>query len=128
MRIESVSIVTNGSLVKRDWFVKYAQFLDIIAVSCDSFDETTNIQIGRGKGAHLETVIKLRNLCQEFGIKLKVNTVVNRYNVSEDMNEGIRLINPFRWKVFQVLIVTDENDSRTTLRVGDLLGKSIGYK
>ena len=112
--------MTNGSLVKRDWFVKYAQYLDIVAVSCDSFDEITNIQIGRGKGAHLETVIKLRDLCQEFGIKLKVNTVVNRYNVSEDMNEGIRLINPFRWKVFQVLIVADENDSRTTLRVGGL--------
>src|SRR6266540_3754526 len=48
--LESVSIVTNGSRVRRDWFIHYGKYLDITAVSCDSFNEETNKQIGRGRG------------------------------------------------------------------------------
>ena len=33
------------------------------------------------------------------------------------MNEHISRINPFRWKVFQVLVLEGENNSDKTLRV-----------
>ncbi|CZT08642.1 related to Radical S-adenosyl methionine domain-containing protein 2 [Rhynchosporium agropyri] len=85
-------------------------------VSCDSFDEATNVKIGRGTGSHLEKFKQLRLLCQEYGIKFKVNTVVNRYNFAEDMRTSIEAIAPFRWKCFQVLVVKGENDSGATLR------------
>ncbi|RFU31046.1 hypothetical protein B7463_g5285, partial [Scytalidium lignicola] len=116
LQLESVSIVTNGSVLQPKFLETFGQFIDIIAVSCDSFDEATNIKIGRGKGSHLKNLKRLRMSCQEYGIKFKVNTVVNRYNVNEDMRAAIEEIAPFRWKCFQVLVVEGENDSATTLR------------
>ena len=98
------------------WLSQYGKYLDIMAVSCDSFDEATNIKIGRGKGAHLPKVKQLSHSCEAHGIRFKVNTVVNRFNVDEDMNAPIQAIAPFRWKCFQVLIVEGENDSGSTLR------------
>ncbi|KAI4105383.1 MAG: hypothetical protein LQ339_003447 [Xanthoria mediterranea] len=116
LRMESVTIVTNGSLVKEKWLQQYAKNLDIMAVSCDSFDEKTNMMIGRGKGNHLETFVKLSELCRKYNVMFKVNTVVCRYNIDEDMNAMIEKVAPFRWKCFQVLVVEGENDSSTTLR------------
>lgn len=46
--LESVSIVTNGSKVRERFFKKYGRYVDIIAVSVDSFDEEINAKIGRG--------------------------------------------------------------------------------
>ena len=57
LKLESVSIVSNGSLIKENWFEKYGQYLDILAISCDSFNEETNKLIGRGNGKHIEKVI-----------------------------------------------------------------------
>lgn len=48
LNLESVSIVTNGSKVRESFFKRYGGFVDIIAVSVDSFDEETNVRIGRG--------------------------------------------------------------------------------
>ncbi len=115
--MESVTVVTNGSLVKEKWLQQYAKYLDIMAVSCDSFDENTNMMIGRGKGTHLKTFVTLSELCRKHNIMFKVNTVVCRYNINEDMNAMIEKVAPFRWKCFQVLVVSGENDSSTTLRV-----------
>ena len=110
LKIESVSIISNGSRIKEDWFKKYAEYLDILGISCDSFDETINTQIGRGKGEHVKNIFKIRELCYEYNIKFKLNTVVCSYNHLEDMNESIARIDPFRWKCFQCLIVKSEND------------------
>lgn len=114
--LESVSIVTNGSLVKNKFLASYGKFIDIIAVSCDSFNEATNVKIGRGTGSHLKKLVELRGMCAEHGVKFKLNTVVNKYNFEEDMREAIKDIAPFRWKCFQVLVVKGENDSANTLR------------
>ena len=116
LSLESVSIVTNGSKVTRSWLAKYAQYVDIMAVSCDSFDEATNVKIGRGTGKHLENFKQLSKMCKDAGIMFKVNTVVNKYNYEEDMNAAIQAINPMRWKCFQVLIVPEENGGGNTLR------------
>jgi sulfatase maturation enzyme AslB (radical SAM superfamily) len=40
LHLESVSIVTNGSLVKANFLAQHAKNLDILAVSCDSFNAT----------------------------------------------------------------------------------------
>ena len=45
--IESVTVVTNGSRVTRQWMQEFGYYLDIMAVSCDSFNEDTNAKIGR---------------------------------------------------------------------------------
>lgn len=114
--LESVSIVTNGSRVRDSFLSTFGQYIDVLAVSCDSFQEEINAKIGRGSGAHLPNVLRLSRLCREHGIKFKLNTVVNKFNYQEDMNRQISEIQPFRWKCFQVLIIKDENDSDKTLR------------
>ena len=112
----AVSIVTNGSKVKEGWMKQYGRFVDIIAVSCDSFDEATNIQIGRGKGDHLKHLKNVRDLCKQYNIRFKINTVVTSLNWKEDMQENIAKLDPMRWKVFQVLIIEGENDGNGTKR------------
>lgn len=115
--LESVSIVTNGSKVTASWLAEYGKYIDIMAVSCDSFIEATNVTIGRGTGKHLVKVRQLARMCEEYGVVFKVNTVVNRYNWQEDMNDAIREINPKRWKCFQVLVIEEENGGQEgTLR------------
>ncbi|KOS20565.1 Radical S-adenosyl methionine domain-containing protein 2 [Escovopsis weberi] len=116
LRLESVSIVTNGSLVRREFLRRHGHHIDVLAVSCDSFIETTNKAIGRGTGGHVTKLTEIASWCREYNIKFKINTVVNRLNYDEDMNHHIAALQPFRWKCFQVLVVEGENDSGETLR------------
>ena len=117
IKIEKISIVTNGSLVKRDFFLKYGKYIDVFGVSCDSFIKETNIKIGRGKkGENVKKLFEIRDLCREYGIKFKLNTVVCKYNKDENMVENIQKLNPDRWKVFQVLMVRGENEDSSKLR------------
>ncbi|KAF2759856.1 IFN-inducible and antiviral protein [Pseudovirgaria hyperparasitica] len=116
IKVESVSIVSNGSKVTRRFLEKHGKHIDILAISCDSFDEPTNIKIGRGTGNNVEQLYRVKEWCKEFGIKFKLNTVVCNLNWQEDMNKHISALAPFRWKCFQVLIVNGENDSPERLR------------
>ncbi|GAW14921.1 hypothetical protein ANO14919_043260 [Xylariales sp. No.14919] len=111
LRLESVSIITNGTKVSKKWMEKYGQWVDVLGVSCDSFNEKTNIAIGRGTGSNVEQLFKIRDWCRELGIKFKLNTVVCTLNWEEDMVITIEKLDPFRWKVFQVLYVEGENDA-----------------
>lgn len=116
LKLEAVSIVTNGSKATPSFFVKYGRYIDIIAVSCDSFDEEVNRKIGRGAGDQVKILHRVRDLCREYGIKFKINTVVLILNHGEDMNKQIEALAPFRWKCFQVLSVDGENENETRLR------------
>ena len=115
IKIEKISVITNGSLVKKDFFEKFGKYIDVFGVSCDSFDKETNIRIGRGKkGENVQKLFKIRELCKKYGIKFKLNTVVCNYNKDENMVENIKKLNPDRWKVFQVLMVKGENEDKVT--------------
>lgn len=116
LKLESVSIVTNGSLVTEGWLAKYGPYIDIIAVSCDSFNEAVNVEIGRGSGDNVKKLFTIAAWCKKYGIKFKLNTVVCKLNYQEDMNAIVSELQPFRWKCFQVLMVKGENDSEKTLR------------
>ncbi|KAI1386385.1 uncharacterized protein F4822DRAFT_314524 [Hypoxylon trugodes] len=109
--LESVSIITNGTKVTERWMEKYGQWVDVMGVSCDSFDEATNIAIGRGTGENVTQLFRIRDWCRKTGIKFKLNTVVCTYNWQENMAETVQRLDPFRWKVFQVLFVEGENDA-----------------
>lgn len=117
LRLESVSIVSNGSKIRENWLRKYGEYLDILAISCDSFNEETNIKIGRGNGDNVSELFRIRDWCLEYGIMFKLNTVICRYNFDEDMTAWVAELSPFRWKIFQVLKVEGENDGTAeTLR------------
>ncbi|XP_017330837.1 S-adenosylmethionine-dependent nucleotide dehydratase RSAD2 [Ictalurus punctatus] len=118
LQLPSVSIVSNGSMIRETWFQKYGEYLDILAVSCDSFDEETNQVIGRAQGrkSHIDNLYKVRNWCKEYRVAFKINSVINTFNVHEDMTEHIRGLNPVRWKVFQCLLIEGENTGKDSLR------------
>ncbi|OCK76590.1 radical SAM enzyme, partial [Lepidopterella palustris CBS 459.81] len=123
LRLESVSIVTNGTKVTEEFLKKYGMYIDILAVSCDSFNESINREIGRvepGKEArNVEQLRRVSEWCRTYGIKFKLNTVICRLNWQEDMASAVQELNPFRWKVFQVLLVESENDATAKDRKGD---------
>ena len=45
--MESVTLVSNGSLIRESWFQEYGSYLDIMAISCDSSEPETLKEIGR---------------------------------------------------------------------------------
>lgn len=117
IKIEKISVITNGSLVKKNFFEKFGKYIDVFGVSCDSFNRETNIKIGRGKrGDNVDKLFNIRQWCREYGIKFKLNTVVCNLNKDENMVENIKKLDPDRWKVFQVLMVRGENEDSSKLR------------
>ena len=86
----------------RDYFP--GEYLDILAISCDSFDEGVNIKIGRHhpRERHLDILRRVREWCYKYRVAFKINTVVNEYNKHEDMSEAIEALNPVRWKVHKL--------------------------
>lgn len=119
LKLESVSIISNGTLTKKDWLDRYGGYVDVLGISCDSFNEATNEAIGRGTGSNVQKLFQIRDWCRELGIKFKLNTVVCSLNWEEDMAAIVADLDPFRWKVFQVLLVENENDSAKTETVED---------
>jgi radical S-adenosyl methionine domain-containing protein 2 len=62
LKLESTGIICNASKVTLQWLDKYGRYLDIMGVSCDSFDDETNFKIGRsekGKGVHTRKVFQV---------------------------------------------------------------------
>lgn len=127
LRLESVSIVSNGSMIQDAWLAQYGKYVDIIAISCDSFDDDTNKNIGRFSKSRLsssspretqfEIALRVAESCKRHGVQFKLNTVVTSFNKNEDMTPYLRrLPGLMRWKVFQCLSVEGENVDGDTRR------------
>ena len=105
-----VSIVSNGFYLNKSVIVELAPFIDWIGLSVDSAYEEIEMALGRGNGNHVKHITELADIIHEFGIKLKINTTVTRLNWKEDMRPLLRRLKPDRWKVFQVLHISGQND------------------
>lgn len=106
------SLVTNGSLLTDCMLEGLAPHLNWLTLSIDSPNEETNRRIGRAShGSALTTRDYLARIhrAQALGIKVKINTVVNRANVLEDFGPLIREARPTRWKLFQTTRIEEEN-------------------
>lgn len=83
LHLESCSVVNNGSKVTERWLDKYGSYLDVMAISCDSFDSETNVRLGRvdsgKKGQHVARVFEVVDWCRRRGIKVKINSVITRF-------------------------------------------------
>lgn len=112
------SIVTNGSRISADWLDSLDGSLDIAALSIDSVDAGTQRKIGRverGRGKEPLSEARYLELVEMIlgrNIRLKVNTVVNRFNCAEDLRPFILAVRPERWKILQALPVEGQNDAR----------------
>ncbi len=115
MGFDSVSIISNGKLIKEPWLDKYGKWLDILGVSCDTADPSINFNHGRVTAGSFKPIDENKNLknlakmAHERNIIFKINTVVTKLNKHEDMSGLINELNPSRWKVFQVLDMEGEN-------------------
>ncbi len=106
------SLVSNGYYLNLNE-AKIAQlwpYLDWIGLSVDSSMEAVETKLGRGSGQHISKIVYLSERINEFGIKLKINTTVTRLNWLEHMQPFVKSLKPRRWKVFQVLHITGQND------------------
>lgn len=112
LELESVTIVSNGSRIFRPWIDLFGRYVDVLAISCDSFTRGVNTALGRGNGEVIDQLATIKAWCLETGMKFKLNTVVNAMNWQEDMNISIARLQPFRWKCFQLLVLEGENSGR----------------
>ncbi len=109
-------IVTNGTNLTNDFLIKNQGQLDWITLSVDSLIEESNLTTGRaiiGKRTINKTVYcELVDRIKQFGYGLKINTVVTKINLLENMSDFIKYAKPKRWKLFQVLPIKGQNDTK----------------
>jgi len=109
----STSIVTNGFLLSRDRIKSWQGKVKIIGLSIDSIQKDTNIKIGRSSQNIVLDLNHWQNVStaiHESNIKLKINTVVSKFNLNEDLTPLYLSTNPNRIKLFQVHIVKGVNE------------------
>ena len=99
-----ISMITNGSHL--EVIRPFAHMISQIGISIDSFNHETNLKIGRncnGKTLSLEAIKDKIKFVQEINpkLKIKVNTVVNKYNFSEGMLQAVLALNPCKWKILR---------------------------
>ena len=109
----TTSIVTNGSRITSEWLGSVKGHLDWVALSIDSVDSGPLLRIGRTTrsgplSAH--DYLSAVDILKMHDIRVKINTVVTRFNLSEDLTDFIIDARPERWKLFQVLPVKGQND------------------
>ena len=108
----ATSLVTNGSLLNDELIASIAPNLDLLTISIDSLHQQTNRQIGRAlRGITLspENYLHRIRYAKNFGCHVKINTVVNRLNASEDFSDFMLQAAPDRWKVLQACKIDGEN-------------------
>ena len=107
------SMVTNGSRITPEWLDQLDGSLDFATVSVDSLRPATLIKTGRTTSSgpmNPTQYLKAIQDLQEHGISTKINTVLIRDNLDEDLTAFIINANPDRWKILQVLPISGQND------------------
>ena len=109
-----VSMITNGSYLDDNLLEQLAPQLSWLGISIDSALLEQNRSIGRvdSRGRLLDTkqlALRLSQARQSNpGLRIKLNTVVNRLNHSEDLSALLHSFNPQKWKVLRMLPVVNQ--------------------
>jgi radical S-adenosyl methionine domain-containing protein 2 len=94
------SIITNGSLLNRDFINNNMNKLSMIGISIDSIDDAMNRMIGRRS---IKDLFDLCDAIKQANIILKINICVSRYNLDHDFSLMLDRIRPDRLKILQIL-------------------------
>ena len=105
-------IVSNGTGITQQFLDQYRTYIDWIGLSLDSGNEITQRMLGRGNGSYAKETIEKCKIIKKTQIKLKINSVITRWNVNEDISDVMGIICPNRWKVFQVLVIKGQNNQK----------------
>lgn len=104
-----VSLITNGSRLTRPLIAELAPQLSVLGLSLDSALAAINREIGRAdrhsQALLLEDLSEIIALGRKLNpaLRVKINTVVNALNFTEDMSPLIRQLSPDKWKVLRML-------------------------
>ena len=105
----TASIITNGSLLTEAFIKANRNKLSMIGISIDSINEETNLKLGRCQETKIFDYEKLCKICRcikQNGIILKINIVVSKMNIDEDITKLIDDVKPDRFKILQMLPTT----------------------
>jgi len=103
------SFISNGSLLTDDFIMKFGPMISVAGFSVDSFDDEKNRKIGRrdNRGAQVgyERMAAIFKLFRQVSpdTLLKINTVVCRENVGDDLTSPLCELRPDRWKALRVI-------------------------
>ena len=106
-----VSVITNGLLVNTDMRDTLAQ-LDMLGISIDAASDSCNKCLGRSCGSvtqDFEALGEVTDLLHEMGVRVKVNTVVSRLNLDEDLKPIYNRLRPDKIKLVCVHSVENIN-------------------
>ena len=99
-------IITNGKLLTIERLEKLHSYLDSITLSIDSVDNDINEKLGRGYN-HYSNIDNILNYLKEnnINIKLRINTVINKLNLSNISNlvEYLNNFNIYSWRIFKFM-------------------------
>lgn len=123
----SVSLISNGSLLLNEKLVPIDMLekIETLGISADSFDEKTLISLGCCDGAAKvlseEKLIKIIKRAKSVNpaIKIKLNTVVSKFNKNERLTEIENKIQIDRWKFLKAKLFENKNFSNRNLVVND---------
>ena len=103
------SFISNGSLLTDDFIMEFGPMISVAGFSVDSFNDEQNRRIGRrdNRGAQVsyermaEIFMAFRHVSPNT--LLKINTVVCRENVGDDLTLPLCELRPDRWKALRVI-------------------------
>lgn len=112
----TTSIVTNGARAAAV-LDACGGALDWLGLSVDSADSDIQARLGRKRQGYLEQGFALADQARIIGVGIKLNTVVCKANLRDDLTPVVARVRPARWKILQVQAIAGENDAQ----VGPLL-------
>jgi radical S-adenosyl methionine domain-containing protein 2 len=111
-------IVSNATGLTEEFLDEWGHLIDWVGLSIDASNDELHAEIGRGmrgdlarqRSHHLELAKQVWASCTQRGIRMKLNTVVCKANLEDDMSALVMELKPERWKIFEVLPVEGQND------------------
>ena len=111
-------IVSNATGLTEEFLDEWGHLIDWVGLSIDASNDELHAEIGRGmrgdlarqRSHHLELAKQVWASCTHRGIRMKLNTVVCKANLEDDMSALVMELKPERWKIFEVLPVEGQND------------------
>ena len=110
-------IITNGSLMTEDWIKNYAKYFYMIGFSIDSFNSSILNNIGR-KSSIIDFSSLIRCIKEANpNCKIKVNTVVNKYNKDDIMSKWVENNGVDRWKILRIEYFRNDKFNNTDILI-----------
>jgi len=101
-----VSLITNGYLLSEERIRRFKRRLSMVGISIDALHAGVLREMGRcTKKQEILSMNRCIALCKsikENDIQLKINTVVTRLNLHENMSNFIQTVCPDRWKILKM--------------------------